>query len=385
MPTLSGLPIFTTQLHNTPSDRANAGTPRILIIRPSALGDVCRTVPALVSLRRAFPNARIDWLINDSFADAIRHHPDLDHTILFPRARFSRCWYQPSVTAELFRWARKLASTRYDLVFDLQGLFRSGLFTRFTRAPRRVGYADARELGWLGYNRRHNIPATLHTVDRMLALLQAEGCPTEPNLQLHTNPHHDRWLDQLLQPSPPTGPAISYACLAPTARWRCKCWPIDHYTRIAQKLLDSRIAGDNIIVLASPDEQPQLQPLRTAFANDPRVLFPRTTIGQMMSAVSRATALICNDSAPLHIAVGFNRPIVALFGPTDPALVGPYHRLDSVLRPPPAANHPTINYRHHRDDQSLIAQITPDQAWDKLLTQLQNFHPQKPTRPDRHP
>src|SRR6185369_11864763 len=148
---------------------------RVLIIRPSALGDVARTVPALATLRAALPDAQIDWLVHDAFADAVRHHPMLKGVIEFPRQRFARFMRDRATTREVTAWARRLGDAKYDLVIDLQGLFRSGLMTRLTRAPRRVGFANAREIGWLGYNRRHHVDRSLHTVDRMLVLLEAEG------------------------------------------------------------------------------------------------------------------------------------------------------------------------------------------------------------------
>ena len=160
-------------------------SPRVLIIRPTALGDVVRTVPALVSLRAAMPQARIDWLVHDAYADAIRHHPALDGVIEFPRRRFGRAWTSPAIARELWRWTASLRRARYDLVFDLQGLARSGWFTFVTGAARRVGFANAREGAWLGYNRRHRVDAEVHAVDRMLALLEAEGVPVQRDMRLY--------------------------------------------------------------------------------------------------------------------------------------------------------------------------------------------------------
>lgn len=339
---------------------------RVLIVRPTALGDVSRTVPALVTLRRAMPQAQIDWLVHEAFADVIRHHPDLDNVIPFPRRRFGALWHNPRVTAEAWAWARGLRTRRYDAVFDLQGLFRSGLFTWLTAAPRRVGFANARELAWLGYNRRHPVDPKRHSVDRMLALLEAEGYKTAHNTHLYVGEADRCWLEHWLQTNGGPGP---YACIAPTARWRCKCWPIENYIQIARRLLETRLAGDRVVILAAPNERLQVQPLLDALGPSPSVRFPTTTVGQMMALLSKTTLLVCNDSAPLHIAVGFDRPIVTVFGPTDPALVGPYRRDDCVICPPGHIYIGTMDYRHRRDDQSLIAQISIESVWNKILQQ----------------
>ena len=137
---------------------------RILIVRPSALGDVCRTVPVLVSLRKAYPKATIDWLVQADFADAITAHPALDEAVLFPRQRFARWWRNPAVAREMYRWFAGLGKRGYDLVFDCQGLGRSGLITWATKASTRVGFGCAREFAWLGYNVRHPPTSATHTM-----------------------------------------------------------------------------------------------------------------------------------------------------------------------------------------------------------------------------
>jgi lipopolysaccharide heptosyltransferase I len=330
--------------------------PRVLMIRPSALGDVARTVPCLVALRRAMPDAHIDWLVQDSFAEVIRHHPMLDGVVEFPRKQLAG----PLGAVKALRWSSQLKRNRYDIVIDLQGLFRSGWLAWRTGAPRRIGYANAREMGWLGCNRRHHVDSGLHAVDRMIGLLAAEGFPPSHDMRLYcasANP---------LAPSP-SGP---YMLLAPTARWRCKCWPLENYAAIARRLLDANLTR-HLLILAAPTEHAHVAPLVEAIRSShphATVSLPSTNIAQMMAFIRDAGLVICNDSGPLHIAVGFDRPIVTIFGPTDPGLVGPYRRDASVVRPTGSAGLGEINYyRKHRDDQSLIAKVSVDAVWDCVL------------------
>jgi len=155
--------------------RTSAPPPaRVLLIRPSALGDVSRTVPCLVALRRALPGAHIDWLVNASFADAVAAHPMLDGVVRFDRKH----------PRSIPRLLRHLRAQRYGLVVDLQGLARSGLFTRATGAARRIGFANAREGAWLAYNEKHAFARDLHTVERMRGLLDAAGFPGPADLRL---------------------------------------------------------------------------------------------------------------------------------------------------------------------------------------------------------
>ena len=193
-----------TQPHIKPS--------RILIIRPSALGDVVRTVPALVSLRTAFPKAEIDWLVESGFEEAITAHPALSSVISFPKRAIKSSWLRPT-SNPLWKLCSQLRAARYDAVFDLQGLARSAFLTWLTGASARYGPREAREGGWLAYT--HKVPTShlTHTVDRMLAVVAACGINTTFDMQLHAPSHA---LDALV--NSPLGD-IKYALLAPTSRW----------------------------------------------------------------------------------------------------------------------------------------------------------------------
>ena len=144
---------------------------RILFIRPSALGDVCRSVPIVASLKRMWPDASIDWLVQSEFVHAISAHPAVSEVVPFPRTALRR-WYLPKVVGiNTIRFLRSLKAKRYDLVIDGQGLGRSGLFAWATRAATRIGPSTARECGGLGYTRSVQISST-HTVDQVLELVE---------------------------------------------------------------------------------------------------------------------------------------------------------------------------------------------------------------------
>lgn len=329
---------------------AHAPPTRILLIRPSALGDVCRSVPVLVSLKRAFPDASIHWLVQDSFADAIRHHPDLTAVVPFARKALGRDARRLRL-GSVMKWLGKLRHERYDMVIDAQGLARSAIFTRVTGARQRIGYANAAECGWIAYNTRVNAPMANHTVDRMLALAQAAGADIIPNMKLHAGP--DELSDVAVEYPEP------YAVLAPTSRWAAKRWPADRFTELARRLLDSGV--QRIIVVGGPGERDQCPELIKLAADHPRLTdrIGTTTIGQLMAIIARSKLVVANDSAALHMAVGFDRPMVGLFGPTDIARVGPYRRDADVIQ------HITpADSLDHKADASvaLMERITVDEV-----------------------
>lgn len=359
---------------------------RILIIRPSALGDVARTAPSLASLRRAYPRATIDWLVDRRFADAVRAHPALDGVVPFDRHRKATV---PGLLA-------RLARARYDLVFDLQGLARSGVFARATRAGARVGYANARELAHLAYTHRHRIDRNRHGADRMLSLVEAAGVARVSDFGLRV-PEGDggftaafvKLHNHALQWYPPDAAVRfdeRFVCVAPTARWGCKRWPIERYAQLIERILSHNLATWVAVVAAPHERHSLIDAVAKTLPLEPhnRVGFPATTVGQMMALIRGARLVVCNDSAALHLAVGLGTPTVSLFGPTDPALVGPPpadlfpdlpgselhgRGLHRVLRSPSAEGR-NIKYRRQHDDDRLISEIDLETVWAAVQAAL---------------
>jgi len=300
---------------------------RILIIRPSALGDVARSVGLLHSLRAAYPDASIDWLVQDAFSDVIAAHPDLSGVVPFPRGDFSR-WLRTGRLDRVLGFLRSLRDRRYELVIDAQGLARSGFFALATRARTRIGLANARELAWLAYTHRVTASIECHAVDQMHALLTPLGVPAlagERAMRLYTPTHAANWARShplLHEP---------YVVLAPTSRWPAKQWPAERFAALVRAL---RGRGFRIVLVGSASERSQIRPLLDLAHDDPGVidLVGSTTLARLLGVLERAALVIANDSAALHIAVGFNRPLVALYGPTRVHRVGPYRRERDVIQ-----------------------------------------------------
>jgi len=349
---------------------------RILIVRPSALGDVARTVPVLVSLKRAFPEAKIDWLVQDSFADVIAHHPDLSEVAEFPRGRFRGFGRNWAVTREVFAYLGQLKQRQYDRVYDLQGLSRSGWLTWFTRAPHRVGPADAREGAWLAYHHRVKINEDVqHTVDRMLAVIEGDGVEPVRDMRLFVGDDDRAWAEAYMKKHAMR--RGHFAVVAPTARWLCKCWPVDRYDQIIDRLDQCDL--HEAVVVASESERTDAAPLLDHVDGSLRRhdLIGKTTVGQLMAIIDAAGLVLANDSAALHIAVGLGRRVVSVFGPTDPAKVGPYRYSTGLVC---AETEPGINYRSVGDDQTLIAGVSVDAVWQAVQRVLQS--PPPPTDAD---
>ncbi len=334
---------------------------RILIIRPSALGDVCRTVPILATLRRAWPEAVIDWVVQSEFAAAIASHPALDEAVCFPRRDFGRWWRHPPAALALFRWLADLRRRRYDLVFDCQGLGRSGLFTWMTHAPRRVGHRSARELGWLGCNIRHPAPAVQHTVERMMTLLTAEGLVPVYDMRLYAADDDLAWWAG--ERARHGGGEIPYAVLAPTSRWPSKRWPQSRWASLIAPLRERGF--ERVVLVGAPSERDQIDGIVGDDLPGIVDLVGRTDVGRILAVIAGAGLVIANDSAPLHVAVGFDRPCVGLYGPTDPARVGPWGVTDGVVRAVPERDQ-TTNFKDRRIGDALMRLIEPATVLERV-------------------
>ncbi|MCH2162151.1 MAG: glycosyltransferase family 9 protein, partial [Phycisphaerales bacterium] len=313
--------------------------PRILLIRPSALGDVLRSVPVAVSIKKAFPSCTLDWVVQNGFEDAVRSHPAVNEVIAFPRRELAAWWRSPRVAARTWRFFRGLRRG-YDLAIDVQGLGRSGLMLLASRGTRRVGFARSREFAWIGANERYRVDPTLNAVDLMLGLLDQAGIPPVADLRLHVPPDaEEQW--QALRGR--RGLDGSYVALAPTSRWPTKAWPAEWWGPLARHLLDGGL--DRVVLLGAPGEKPILQRIAADAGDGVEILAGPATVGVSMAAVRDARLVVANDSAMLHAAAGFDVPLLGLFGPTDPAISGPHGRLADTLR----AEEAGVAEAHYRD------------------------------------
>ena len=335
---------------------------RILLIRPSALGDVCRSVPVLASLRATWPHADIHWLVQDSFREAIEFHPLLDGVVPFHRNLFRGGRLSPMRWGLWVRWLMNIGRGQWDLVLDCQGLARTGLMTWATRAPTRVGDRAAREGAWLAYNQMASVETGVHEVDRMLAVAVAAGATIAADASLYPGVHARAWWQ-----GHPCGLSTSrYAVLATTSRWRSKAWPRSHWVELASAMREVGI--DTVVLPGSQYEQPEVGHTADAMrATGIKVedLSGRTSIGQLMAVIEGAAITVSNDSAPLHMAVGLGGRCLGLFGPTDPAVVGPWGLPAQALRAPRIEGAPH-HYRDARIGDSIMRRLAVDQVAQRV-------------------
>ncbi len=294
---------------------------RILLIKPSSLGDIIHALPTLSAIRRRFHEAHIAWLVRNEWADILENHPDLNEVLSVDRRWGS--WL--SVIARLRR-------SRYDVAVDLQGLFRSGLVTRLSGARVRVGFAEGREGSPLFYTDRVKLPVPskaswrllpMHAVDRNLALAAHLGADTrEPRFPIPAFPEEAQRVQRALAESGVTTPDVLVA-VAPADRRSVRSWPVERFAEAAGRL--QRTQGVRIVLLGTPAQRWIVEPFAAAVGGSGLVdLVGKTTVRELVALLRQVRLLLANDSAPLHIAAAVGTPAVGLFGPTNPARARPY-------------------------------------------------------------
>ncbi len=305
---------------------------RILIIRLGALGDVVRTLPALRAIRHRLPKAHISWLVEEGSRQLLEGHPDLDQVIMLPRQRLSsellRPWQLHRGLGRLGGVLRQLRAEKFDAVFDLHGLLKSGLLARASGAPIRFGFP--RDLGREGSHRftthQLNVPPEVkNRVDRLFHMLTVAGIEPRPEAGTGIFPSDqalavvDRYLGEIV-PDDSRGVAVFAVGSSNQQSW--KRWPVDRFARVATELT-SRLPLEALLVWG-PGEEEMARAVLEAAGSAPHIhLAPPLQLMELAALLQRSRLFVGGDSGPMHLAAAMGAPVVGIFGPTDPELNRP--------------------------------------------------------------
>src|SRR5262245_11300910 len=338
---------------------------RIAIIKPSALGDIVHALPVLTALRRRFPSAHINWIVNRTYEPLLRDHPDLDATLTFDRGAMKKGVVSTAMTA--VRFAQMLRGGKFDLAIDLQGLFRSGLMTFATGASRRVGLSTAREGASHFYTDVIPTPGLneAHAVDRCWRAAEAFGAGD--GLKEFRIPvdaaARSRVAEQL------AGCERPWIVLAVGARWQTKRWPPEHFAALARAAQER--CGGTAVFVGTHDETP-LAGETIRWLRGPAVdLSGQTTLRQLIALLAEADIVLANDSGPLHIAAALGRPVVAPYTCTEIRLHGPYGARGAIATTVACRG----SYVRTCDHLSCMSELTPDRLLSPLFEALAAWPP----------
>ena len=310
---------------------------RVLVIKPSSLGDIIHSAEGVQRLSRSTPDCHVTWVVNAGLEDFVREFPGVDSVVPFPREKFRARRILGSFPAAM-SFARRLRRG-CDVAIDLQGLQRSSLMGRVSGARERFGPSDAREMATLHYTHEVVVPGVLtHAIDRTVHVVK-EACRVSRHL--HEMPELDREKSDFRLPVPDPsrekvdeilgddGRAILVLC--PGSRWETKLWPAARWASFLQLLQESHPELRPVVVGAAGEEG-LVDEMSAAGASGVESLVGRVSIWVCGALMERAAGVVTLDSAPLHLALAVGAPTVSLFGPTDPAKVGPRGEGHRVLR-----------------------------------------------------
>ncbi len=285
---------------------------KMLIIKPSSLGDVIHSLPFLSSMRQCFPDAEIHWVIARGLEDLLEGHPMLNKLWTINKEHWKSIRNIKDTISEIKSLSNALRAEHYDFVVDLQGLFRSGLIAFMTNAPMRIGFKEAREGSVFFYTHKVEGGREMHAVDRHLKIASAIGCN----------------IDEISFPMPIVMESDKvqklkkemgeYAVIVPGARKPANRW---HAQRFGE--LSSMVSIKTLIVGSKNDAQIADEVVR-ASNNKAISIAGQTDLRELISIIRGARAVVSNDSGPLHIAAALGIPVFAIFGPASPIRTGPY-------------------------------------------------------------
>jgi heptosyltransferase-1 len=354
------------------SNSTQANPRRILIVRLSSMGDVIHGVPAAMMLRQAFPDATIGWLIEERWAELLcalptprsgRRSPerplvDAIHAVKLKQWRFSL--FSTQTWERIAASLSDLRSQHYDIAIDLQGAARSAILARWSGASTIYGATQPREnLASLWYTRK-NITRHSHVVEQYAEIAQSVVGQAQP-------------IPDAIFPCDPVAEQVvekrvrelglhDFVILNPGAGWGAKQWPAERYGAVAQGLARKGIRS---LINFGPGEESLAKLAEKAGGGTARAL--SFSIGELLALTRRARLFIGGDTGPMALAAALHVPVVALFGPTDPARNGPFRTKNIVLRD---ASSPTTLTHRNQPDPGLLA-IAPDEVLDAALRLLE--------------
>ena len=335
---------------------ASSKIERLLIVRLSAMGDVIHTLPAAQALRNAFPEAMIGWLIEERWAELLcapgtpRRGPrsaqrplvDWVHTVNLKGWRKS-LFELPSIEKIARVW-NDVRAARYQVAIDLQGAIRSAVLARWSGAPVVYGAAESRESpASLWYTRQVAARGT-HIIEQNLSVIETvtQTRTAVPRVEFPVGPAAETMVHEMLA----RHSTREYAILNPGAGWGAKRWPAQRYGDVARQLAHD---GLHCFVNCGPGEEKLGEEATAASGGLAKAL--KLTITELIALTRGAKLFVGGDTGPLHLAAALRVPVVAIFGPTDPARNGPYGTRSVVLRSPTS---PTTHRRNPKPDEGML-------------------------------
>jgi heptosyltransferase-1 len=332
------------------------------------MGDILHALPAVTALRQAHPDWVIDWVVEPRWRALLAAEdnttrgsaqPLIDHLHFAATKVWRKAPFSKQTRAEFNALRAALRAAEYDAVIDLQGAIRSALIARLAGCPRLIGESEPREriARWLFTERVATQGA--HVIEQDVELASAIACDELKFVAplLPVDQATETWADELL-PIPASQPAI---LINPGAGWGAKRWPAERYAVVAQGLIER---GFRVLINAGPGEELLAEVIVRGTGGAATAL--TCSLAQLIALTRRVDLAIAGDTGPLHLACALGKPVVGIYGPTDPSRNGPYATKFKLLRSPQSRR----DHSRRAAPEAGLLTIQPDEvlrAADALL------------------
>jgi len=336
---------------------------RVLVVRLGAMGDILHSIPAVTALRQAHPEWMIGWAIEPQWKglfSAARSEPRtaemplVDRLHLVPAKSWARSPFKPETLRDIRRVRSELRALEYDVAVDMQGAVRSAMVARWARAGRVIGEERPREFAakWLFDEKvvtrgAHVIEQSMEVAGAIAGESLAMTMPLLPR-----DPLADVNAAEMKQP---------YVLISPGAGWGAKRWPAERYGAVARRLAN---AGYGVVINSGPAEEYLAWEIVASSGGAARMISPE--LPELIAATRRASLAIAGDTGPLHLACALGKPVVGIYGPTDPARNGPFNCASQVLRHPESVR----DHARRSEPEAGLLTITPEAVTEAALALL---------------
>jgi heptosyltransferase-1 len=349
----------------------------ILIMKPSALGDIVLALPALTALRKSFPDAKISWLVRPEFASLLENHPHLDEIIPFDRKSLGRAWCCPKAFSALVQLISRLRRSKFDVVFDFQGLFRTAILAWLSGCKKRFGKANSRELAHLFYTDQIEQDAeSIHLVDFYLKMVKAvsssspgksiiEPAPAKAGVRFEfpSNPADVDSVNKLLKSSGID--SGKYLVFVPGSAHKTKCWPPERFAALADKITSQFEMP--IIAVGTNSDKSLVEKIDNIAKTSIINFVGRTSLKELVELLRAARLVVSNDTGPGHIAAALGVPLVMMYSWSNPARIAPYGRPQCMVAREPYGRGLKIKSTNPKHN---VTNITLDEVFKKVQEQL---------------
>lgn len=331
----------------------------ILLIKMSSLGDILHTLPFAAALRQLYPKAHITWLVHPQFAGFLPDPPVIDDVIYFDKVKFNKIGLKDKA-AYFCQMRRLLHSRKFDLVIDMQGLFKSAVLAAISGCSNRIGYCEMREGSGLVSRAITGAHAKDHVIERYLDVARYLGAKVDSLADVHF-PLPDLSKEEVAVRAKLEArgwDGSDYIVMVPGARWETKEWPLEHYISLARMLTGD---GKYVVLAGGPGDAAKGSAIASGAGKRAIDLTGATSLRELAALIKGCIFYISADTGPLHFAAALKKPLIAMYGPTKADRTGPYGSKNSTVLHTPAACAGCL--KKHCSDWHCMHDITPEQVY----------------------